>query len=73
MENWNVEWEAEEQTLAEEKIQRNIIQGDSLSLLLFVLAMMPLSYIVRKCTDVYKLTKSPERFNHLIDDIKLFF
>ena len=45
--------------------------GDSLSPLLFIMAMIPLSYILRRC---YKFTKSQEKIYHLmyIDDIKLF-
>ena len=36
--------------------------------------MMPLNHKVRKCTAVYKLSRSQEKINHLMymDDIKLF-
>ena len=52
--NNQVELTAGGKTLAERKIQRVIFQGDALSLLLlFVIAMMPLSNILRK----YKLQK----------------
>ena len=36
--------------------------------------MMPLNYILRKCTAGYKLSRSQEKINHLtyMDDIKLF-
>ena len=56
------------------KIQRGIFQGDALSPLLLVIAMIPLSHILRKGTAGYKLSKSQEKINHLlyIDDIKLF-
>ena len=42
--------------------------------LLFVIAMMPLNYILRKCTAEYKLSKSQKKINYLMymDDIKLF-
>ena len=34
--------------------------------------MMPLIHILRKCTVGYKLSKSQEKMNHFMDDIKLF-
>ena len=46
-------------TLAEVKKQRGTFQGDALSLLQFVIAMMTLSYILRKYTEGSKFTKSP--------------
>ena len=58
-------------TLAGVKIQRDIFQGNALSPLLFVIAMMPLNRILRKCTAGYKLSKSKEKINHLMYDIKL--
>ena len=74
MKNWRVELTTGGKSLAETKIQRGIFQGDALSPLLFVIAMMPLNHILRKCTAGYKLSRSQEKGNHLIymDDIKLF-
>ena len=59
--------------LAETKIQRGIFQ-DELSPLLFIIAIIPLKPLLRKCTAGYKLSKSQEKINHLMDmdDIKLF-
>ena len=67
MKIWRVELTAEGRSLAETKIQRGIF-------LSFIIAMMPLNHILRKCTAGYKLTRSQEKINHLIymDDIKLF-
>ena len=72
--NWRVELIAGGRSLAETKIQRGIFQGDALSLLLFIIAMMPLNHKLKKCTAGYKLSRSQEKINHLMymDDIKLF-
>ena len=74
MQTWREKLTVRGKSLAEVKIQRGIFQGDALSLLLFVIAMMPLNHILRKCTTGYKLSKSQEKINHLMymDDIKLF-
>ena len=74
MKTWKVELTARGRSLPEEKIQRGIFQGDALSPLLFIIAMMPLNHILRKCTAGYKLSRSQETINHLMymDDIKLF-
>ena len=52
------------------KLQRGIFKGD----ILFVIAIMPLNHIHRKCSGGYKLYKSQGKINHLMymDDIKLF-
>ena len=70
MKNWRVELTAGGKS--EVKIPRGIFQEDALSPLLFVIAMMPLSCISRKCTGGYNFTKSQKKINHLmyINDIK---
>ena len=74
MENWWLELILRGKSLTEVKIQRGIFQRDALSLLLFIIMMMPLTHIFKKCIGAYKLHKSQERINHLMymDDIKLF-
>ena len=71
---WRVELTVGGRSIAETKIQRGIFQGDALSPLLFIIAMMPLNHILRKCAAGYKISRSQEKINHLMymDDIKLF-
>ena len=56
------------------KIQGGILQWDALSLLLFVIATMPLNYILKNCAGNDKFTKWQVKTKHLMymDDIKLF-
>ena len=74
MKTWSVELTAGGRRLAEAKIQIGIFQGNDLSPWLFIIAMMPLNHILRKCTAGYKLSRSQEKVNRLmyIDDIKIF-
>ena len=74
MKTWRVGLTAGGRRLAEIKIQRGIFLGNALSPFLFIIAMMPLNHILRKCTAGYKLSGSQEMINHLMymDDIKLF-
>jgi len=53
---------------------RGIYQGDSLSPLLFVLALMPLSCILNSTDKGFLLEKNGLKLNHLLylDDLKLF-
>ena len=52
MKTWRVELTEGKKRLSEVKIQRGIFQGDALSPLLFIIAMMPLNHLLRKCTVV---------------------
>ena len=74
MKTWRVELTAGGRRLAAAKIQSGIFQGDAPSPSLFIIAMMTLNHILRKCTAGYKLSRSQEKVNHLMymDDIKLF-
>ena len=53
MKNLRVELTTGGKSLAETKIQRGIFQEDALSPLLFIIAMMPLNHILRKCMAGY--------------------
>ena len=63
MKTWKVELIAGGKTLTEVEIKRGIFQGGVLSQLLFIIAMMPLNYILRKFTGSYKFTKLQEKIN----------
>ena len=74
MKTWRVELTEGGRSLAGTKIQRGIFQGDALSHIQFIIAMMPLNHILRKCAAEYKLSRSQEKINYpmYMDDIKLF-
>ena len=74
MQTWRVELIAVDRSLAETKIQRGIFQRDALSPFPFIIAMIPLNQILRKCIVGYKLSGLQEKINHLMYmyDIKLF-
>ena len=63
-----------EQILGEVKIIRGIFQGDTLSPLLFVTALIPLTHILRKSKAGYEFSKTKVKDNHLLfmDDLKLY-
>ena len=54
MKSWRVELICAQEVLGEVKIMRGIFQGDSLSPLLFVSAMIPLTRILRKSKPGYE-------------------
>ena len=49
-------------------------QGDSLSPLVFVLALIPLGVILRKAKATCEFSESKEKINHILcmDDLKLY-
>ena len=52
--------------LGEVNVKRRIFQGDSLSPLMFVLSMVPLSLILKKVNACYKWGKKEYTLNHLL-------
>ena len=74
MTNWKTILTSSGTRLAEVNIKRGIFQGDSLSPLLFILAMIPMTKALEKMEVGYQLKKEGSRINHLMfmDDIKLF-
>ena len=53
------------------KLIRGIFQGDFLSPLVIVLALIPLGLILKKAKAAYELSESEEKINHLLfmDDL----
>ena len=74
MKYWTVDLPVRGKTLAKVKIQREIFQGDALLPLIFVIVMMSLNHILRKCTGGYRLHNPQEKIDHLMDmdNIKQF-
>lgn len=72
--NWKLELTSSGVSLGEVNIRRGIFQGDSLSPLLFVICMMPLTMVLRKINVHYELGDKVTKLNHLLfmDDLKLF-
>ena len=72
MENGFVLWE-EQTRLKKVNIRRGVFQGDSLSPLLFVVALISVTIIFRKPKQGYSFGKEKESLNHLLfmDDLKL--
>ena len=56
MKTWKVELTAGGRSFDEGNILRGIFQGDALSPLLFIIAIIPLKQILRKSTAGYKLS-----------------
>ena len=74
MSNWKTKLTSSGEYLGTVNVKRGIFQGDSISPLLFVLCMIPLSLILRKVTAGYEFKGKRAKINHLLfmDDLKLF-
>ena len=74
MTKWKVHLNAGDKVLGDVNVKRGILQGDSLSSLLFVICLIPMSLILRKMKAGYSLGKNQPKLNHLLymDDLKLF-
>ena len=64
MKLWNTELPAGGQKLSNVRIARSIFKGVSVSPFIFVIAMMPLTFILRKIRIVYQLKMGGEKVNH---------
>ena len=74
MEKWKVMLCSGNSELSEVEIKQGIFQGDSLSPLVFVLAMIPISLILKKAKTAYELSESKEKINHFLfmNNLKLY-
>ena len=74
MGNWKTELNAYGTTLGEVNIWRGIFQGDSLSPLLFIIAIIPLTQMLTQCDTGYQLGDGHSKINHLLfmDDLKMY-
>ena len=73
MKSWNTRLEYSGEHLTNVDIKRGIFQGDSLSPLLFVLSLIPLSMILREADRGYQFRQG-KKVNHLLymDDLKIY-
>ena len=71
MNKWKLELMSNRASLGNVEIRRGIFQGDSLSPLLFMLCLVPLSLILRKVKFHYEFGDNKTRINHLLfmDDL----
>ena len=74
MRSWTVELTSGGEMPGEVKIKRGIFQGDTLSPILFVLAMIPLSIVLKNIKAGYTLGRNRGKLNHLLfmDALKLY-
>ena len=74
MQQWRLSLTANGEDLGEVNVKRGIFQEDSLSPLLFVLSMVPLSLVLKKVSACYKWGKKEYKLNNLLfmDELKLY-
>ena len=74
MNSWYTLLTVNGQILEQVRIQRGIFQGDSISPLLFVVALIPLTIIFRQTQPRYQISKNTAKISHLLsmDDLKLY-
>ena len=74
MNKWKTNLYADGKLLGSVPIRRRIFQGDSFSPLLFVIALLPLTHILRETGMGYHREKNGAKVNHLffMGDLKLY-
>ena len=66
MQSWKLELNAPAKTLRKVDIRRGIFQGDSLSPLLFVLCMVPLTWLLKRSKAGYEWGNNQFKLNHVL-------
>ena len=71
---WKLRFTSNGLDLCKVDVNRGIFQGDSLSPLIFVICMIPLSLLLRKVKASYQWGRKEFELNHLlfVDNLKLF-
>ena len=74
MPSWSTNLYCNNSLLGNVKIRRGIFQGDSFSPILFVIALIPITLVLKKTNMGYNLSKEGPTINHMffMDDLKLF-
>ena len=74
MNKWKTNLYADGKLLGSVPVRTGIFQGDSFSPLLFVIALLPVTHILRETGMGYQLEKNGAKVNHLffMDDLKLY-
>ena len=65
MKGWRTTLVANREELGEVTFKRGIFQGDSLSRLVFIVTMIPLTLVLRRMTCGYAIGRDREKNNHL--------
>ena len=74
MKKWKVELTCGSESLGDVGMKKGIFQGDSLSPLLFVAYLIPLTYVLERCLAGYEFSSNGSKVNHLLfmDNLKLY-
>ena len=74
MKAWRMDLTCNNQFLGGVDMKRGIFQGDSLSPLLFLLCLIPLTVVLRKSERAYQFSSKQDKISHLLfmDYLKLY-